>query len=102
MLQRDWSKPRQSLLTMVTPHALLTNALVFSQGDAVAAPLVTAFAAAAAELRRVEGEETLLRVPFTSLFEYLRVRLSFYLSLAEGIVWWCCVVDVYVLLCVLW
>lgn len=38
------------------------------------APLVSEIAAAARELRRVEGNGTLLRVPFTSLFEYLRVR----------------------------
>lgn len=56
-----------------------TGSVCLQVANAVA-PLVSRLGAAAMNLRRAEEGASLLWVPFTSLFEYLLVRLQWLLS----------------------
>ena len=64
------------------PSGELLDRLVDSQRDSRQGPaaedgLVSSFAAAARQLHQAQGDGMLLRVYFTSLFEYLLVRVAF-------------------------
>ena len=70
---------------LITAHVRMCDSELFQLWDCgtvqvanAVAPLVSRLGAAAMQLRRAEEGASLLRVPFTSLFEYLVVRYEGY------------------------